>query len=421
MTHAYITGATGAIGMALVGELLKNKIATTVFLRDGSARNSRMTDCFGEAVDSGLLRLEYVSLEQLASYKISNNCEVLHKADTNTFDDLHKPHVNMTNNYDTLCKLDVIVSDICNEECSCERNLRDGDAPENSVAKEGDVFYHLGWCGTFGAERNDATLQQKNIEYTLDAVRLAKRLGCVHFVGVGSQAEYGRIESRLTPDTPTAPENEYGKAKLRAGIESRKLCEELGIRHTWVRVLSVYGPFDGKNTMIMSVIRGLISGQRVPLTKGEQMWNYLYSEDAARALFLIGETGTGAMNMKGHDLSRTQAGEMCADEISSHEESLDNVSANGSGSHIRKSDEKSAVYCLAGNSECELREYILKLCRTIGADEGLLGFGDIPYGERQVMYLTADIERLTKDTGFIPETTFDDGIKKTVDWVRASM
>lgn len=31
MKKAYITGATGAIGMALVGELLKNRISTTVF------------------------------------------------------------------------------------------------------------------------------------------------------------------------------------------------------------------------------------------------------------------------------------------------------------------------------------------------------------------------------------------------------
>ena len=54
----------------------------------------------------------------------------------------------------------------------------------------------------------------------------------------------------------------------------------------------------------------------------------------------------------------------------------------------------------------------------MGADESLLGFGDIPYSDRQVMYLTADIKELTKDTGFVPVTAFDDGIKKTADWVK---
>lgn len=346
MTHAYITGATGAIGMALVGELLKNKIATTVFLREGSARNGRMVDSFEESLESGLLRLEYVSLEQLADYMSSDNCEV-------EYSDEH--------NY-------------------CDENVAGSAAAETEEA----VFYHLGWAGTFGAERNDRALQQRNVGYTLDAVRLAKRLGCTHFIGVGSQAEYGRVEGELTPQTAALPENEYGRCKLAAGIESAKLCAELGMRHSWVRVLSVYGPFDGQNTMIMSVIRGLLSGQRVPLTKGGQIWNYLYSGDAARALYLLGE------------------------------------------SDIRKKDGKdtgargdSEVYCLAGSSACELREYILKLCRTVGADERLLGFGDIPYGERQVMYLTADIGSLTRDTGFVPETTFEEGIKRTVEWVRA--
>lgn len=38
-----------------------------------------------------------------------------------------------------------------------------------------DVFYHLAWAGTTGTARDDADLQLKNIEYTLDAVELAKK------------------------------------------------------------------------------------------------------------------------------------------------------------------------------------------------------------------------------------------------------
>jgi len=32
------------------------------------------------------------------------------------------------------------------------------------------------------------------------------------------------------------------------------------------------------------------------------------------------------------------------------------------------------------------------------------------------MYLCADITELVKDTGFTPETPFEEGIRKTVDW-----
>ena len=58
MKKAYITGATGAIGMALVGELLKNGISTTVFLRKDSGRNDRVKDSFSRELARGLLRIE---------------------------------------------------------------------------------------------------------------------------------------------------------------------------------------------------------------------------------------------------------------------------------------------------------------------------------------------------------------------------
>ena len=313
MKRAYVTGATGAIGMALVAELLKNNTEVTVLLRRDSERNSRISERFVDELADGLLNIWYVSLEELRDF------------------------------------------------------LKDVNAQPQDA-----VFYHLGWSGTFGKLRNDAKLQQKNVEYTLDATRLAARLGCKRFIGVGSQAEYGRVDGRLTPDTGTAPENEYGRAKLAAGIESRALCGRLGLSHAWVRVLSVYGPYDGMNTMIMSVISGLLKGSRVPLTRGEQVWNYLFSEDAARELYLLGD--------------RAADGE---------------------------------VYILAGSGEQSLKEYVLELCRTVGADEGLLGFGDVPYGVKQVMYLTADIEKTCRATGYTPDTGFADGIAKTVRWIKS--
>ena len=37
------------------------------------------------------------------------------------------------------------------------------------------------------------------------------------------------------------------------------------------------------------------------------------------------------------------------------------------------------------------------------------------------MYLCADISKLTKDTGFIPQISFEEGIKETVAWCRNNM
>ena len=107
-----------------------------------------------------------------------------------------------------------------------------------------DVFYHFAWEGTTGTARNDMPLQTRNIASALQAAELAAKLGCNTFVGAGSQAEYGRTEQLLSPETPVFPENGYGMAKLCAGQMSRIRCQELGIKHVWVRILSVYGPLS---------------------------------------------------------------------------------------------------------------------------------------------------------------------------------
>lgn len=235
-----------------------------------------------------------------------------------------------------------------------------------------DIFYHFAWNGTVGDARNDMRLQHENVGYALDAVNLAYKLGCHTFVGAGSQAEYGRTKGDLSAETAAFPENGYGIAKLCAGQMTKIACRQLGMQHIWTRILSVYGPNDGEKTMIISTIRKLLKGEVPEFTKGEQKWDYLFCEDAARAMRLIGEKGR-----------------------------------NGK------------IYCIGSGMAYPLATYIYQLRDAV--DPGMeLAVGALPYGEKQLMYLCADISELKKDTGFEPEVDFETGIQKTVDWVKAN-
>lgn len=298
-----ITGPTGAIGMALIEECIRNDSEAVVICHKGSKRNAQLP--------------------------------------------VHPAVKIIEADLDGLKQLDI------------------DDIPPC------DVFYHLAWRGTTGNSRNDMALQTKNIQSILDAVELAERLGCHTFIGAGSQAEYGRVEGVLRSDTPTFPENGYGMAKLCAGQMSRVLCEQKGIRHIWARILSVYGPWDGENSMVSSTVQRLLMGEHASFTPGEQLWDYLYSGDAARTLWLLAE--------KGH-----------------------------SGN----------IYVLGSGQAKPLKEYIGMIAEAVQERTGRcgsLGIGELTYGERQVMYLKADIGALTADTGFVPETEFAEGIRKVLD------
>jgi len=48
---------------------------------------------------------------------------------------------------------------------------------------------------------------------------------------------------------------------------------------------------DGSATMVMSTIGKLLIGEKPSCTKGEQMWDYLYSKGRGEAILFTGEKG----------------------------------------------------------------------------------------------------------------------------------
>ena len=151
-----------------------------------------------------------------------------------------------------------------------------------------DVLYHFAWAGTGKETRDDPRIQENNIRYTLDAVRLAEKTGCRRFVGAGSQAEYGPLYEPVSEETKFAPVLSYGIAKYAAGILSRKLCAEKQIAHIWGRVFSVYGPHDNDGTMLKYAIECWNRGEAAAFSSGEQLWNYLYETDAGEIFYRLG-------------------------------------------------------------------------------------------------------------------------------------
>ena len=305
MKRAIITGPTGAIGLALIEQLVSRNIEVIAVIRPDSDRSDRIKENSLVKV----VKCDVKDLEKLPMY----------------------------------------------------------------VHDKVDVFYHLAWAGTFGDSRNDMYAQNLNIKYALNAVDVAAKLGCTTFIGAGSQAEYGRFEGKLNAKVPTFPENGYGMAKLCAGQMTRIQCEKNNIKHIWTRILSVYGPFDGSKTMVMSTIDKLLKNEKPLCTKGEQMWDYLYSKDAGKAFYLLGEKGISGK-----------------------------------------------TYCVGSGNARKLKDYIEDIKNAVSPNAEI-GYGEIPYSPRQVMYLCADIDDLVNDTGFTPDYDFAKGIKETVEWCKKEM
>ncbi len=233
-------------------------------------------------------------------------------------------------------------------------------------SKDYDVIFHLGWSYTDPVKRIDPYYQIKNIDMTLKTVEFAAKHGCKKFVGCGSQAEFGRKSCRLNSSVICNPEIAYGAAKLAASHLSRVACEKYGIDYNWVRVLSVFGPVDNPYNVISSTILGILRNEPIKLTKGEQIWDLLYTEDLADAFWAVANKGiSGKTYIVG-----------CGEELSLRE---------------------------------QLKVFVDELCPTYEIE-----WGGIPYSNNQIMYLCADNSEITEDTGWEPHTRMKEAAKKTV-------
>ena len=263
------------------------------------------------------------------------------------------------------------LADVADRITVIRADLSEIASVSDSIAQaNATVVFHLAWQGVTSAFKDDPSQITHNVIRSLHLFDIARLAGCRVWVGVGSQAEYGPSNDVLTEETPVRPTTAYGISKLSVGLLTRKLCELSGIRYVWLRLLATYGPKDDERHLIPSVIHKLLDGERPELTRGEQEWDYLYVEDAAEAIY--------------------------------------QTAVNGDGE---------GVFNLA-SGETHSVNRILELVRDLVDPSLPLGFGELPYPPDQQMRLVANIHRLTSKTGWRPQTTLEEGLKRTVDWYK---
>ncbi len=261
------------------------------------------------------------------------------------------------------------LNDVLSQINIIRADLADVSSVASAVAQsKPEVVFHLAWQGVTGAFKNDPAQLEVNLTGSLKLFEIVRAAGCKVWLGIGSQAEYGRHEEILNEDTPCQPETEYGAAKLSLGRQTKELCNDAGIRYLWMRLLATYGPMDDERHLIPSVILQLLRRERPRLTGGEQRWDYLYVEDAADAIYRAA------------------------------------VTSNAQG-----------VFNLGSGQSHTIRNILERIRDLI--DPGLeLGFGEVAYPPDQLMRLEASVERLRRATGWTPRVGLDEGLGRTVEW-----
>lgn len=232
-----------------------------------------------------------------------------------------------------------------------------------------DTFYHFAWTGSAGSARSDTALQLKNVQWTIDCMRLAKSLGCKRFVGAGSIMEKETIRAVYKAENKPGLGYIYGSGKLASHTMCKAVAADLGLELVWAMITNAYGVGEHSPRMVNTAIKKCIKRESPQFTAGTQNYDFVYIDDVARAFRLIGEKGNP----------------FCE-------------------------------YLIGSGNAKPLKAFLLEM-KTAIAPELDFTFGDIPFTGVNQPLSDFDCSQTKKDTGFQAQISFGEGCKRTRDWL----
>jgi nucleoside-diphosphate-sugar epimerase len=238
------------------------------------------------------------------------------------------------------------------------------DWREQVVATRPEVILHSAWAGVTAAERADWRLQAINLNLFSDLLQVAAGAGTARFMALGSQAEYGPINGRVDETHPCFPDTAYGAAKQAALALLQGFSRQHQRSYVWLRLFSLYGPDEGGQWLISTLVRELRQGRSPQLSGCEQRYDYLHVQDLSAAVLAV--------------LRRPAI---------------------------------SGVFNLGSNGARSLKELVLLIKEYTGC-AAEPGFGALPYRPGQSMHIEGDSTRFYQAFSFQPQISIQEGLRQ---------
>ena len=272
--------------------------------------------------------------------------------------------------------LGTIAKDIDNERCVfikgdiCSRDVVDGLFAE----------YRFDYVVNFAAESHvDRSIEdpgvflQTNIIGTATMMDACRKYGIQRYHQVSTDEVYGdlpldRPDLFFTEETPIHTSSPYSSSKASADLLVQAYHRTYGLPVSISRCSNNYGPYHFPEKLIPLMIANALNDKPLPVYgEGLNVRDWLYVEDHCRAIDLI--------------IHKGRVGE---------------------------------VYNVGGHNEMRNIDIVKLICKELGKPESLI----VHVADRKGhdMRYAIDPTKIHNELGWLPETKFADGIKKTIDW-----
>ena len=212
-----------------------------------------------------------------------------------------------------------------------------------------------------------------NVMGTTTLLDACRTYGIKRYHQVSTDEVYGdlpldRPDLFFTEETPIHTSSPYSSSKAGADLLVLAYHRTYGLPVTISRCSNNYGPYHFPEKLIPLMIANALNDKPLPVYgKGENVRDWLYVEDHCRAIDLIIHNG--------------RVGE---------------------------------VYNVGGHNEMKNIDIVKMICKELGKPESLITY--VADRKGHDMRYAIDPTKIHNELGWLPETKFADGIKKTIQW-----
>ena len=220
---------------------------------------------------------------------------------------------------------------------------------------------------------NPEVFLDTNIKGTAVLMDACRKYGIKRYHQVSTDEVYGdlpldRPDLFFTEETPIHTSSPYSSSKAGADLLVLAYHRTYGLPVTISRCSNNYGPYHFPEKLIPLMIANALNDKPLPVYgKGENVRDWLYVEDHCRAIDLIIHNG--------------RVGE---------------------------------VYNVGGHNEMKNIDIVKMICKELGKPESLITY--VADRKGHDMRYAIDPTKIHNELGWLPETKFADGIKKTIQW-----
>lgn len=247
----------------------------------------------------------------------------------------------------------------------------------DSIVAENNVDYIINFAAESHVDRsihNPKIFLESNIIGTQNLLEVAKKYherGQIKkYIQISTDEVYGTLGKTgyFTEKTPLSPNSPYSASKAGADMIVRAYHETFNLPINITRCSNNYGPYQFPEKLIPLMINNALTNKKLPVYgDGRNIRDWLHVYDHCTAIDLVLHNG--------------KIGD---------------------------------IYNIGGNNEKEIIEIVRIILKYLNRSNDLIEFVEDRLGHDKRYAI--DSTKIKSELGWKPKYTFDNGIKKTIDW-----